>query len=61
MGWVGCPKLLFNGGVKSSVVVQCMEIVGAQTEARFAVAVMEMERLRIWDLLVTSRSSGRTR
>lgn len=58
MGW---PKLLFTGGVKSRVVVQCMEMVGTQTEVRFAVAVMEMERVRIWDLLVTSRSSGRTR
>lgn len=61
MGWVGCPKLLFTGGVKSRVVVQCIDILGAHTEVRFAVAVIEIERVRTWDLLVTSRSSGKTR
>jgi hypothetical protein len=61
MGCAGRPNPALTGGLKSTEVVQLIEIWGLQTEETFAVAAMEIPSDRTRDLFGASGSSGVTR
>lgn len=62
--WMGCagrPKPALTGGVKSTDVVQLIEILGVQTDDTFAVASIDIASDRTKDLFGASGSSGEIR